>query len=150
MDFLKKRFSTCKFVRSGFVNGMFVEDENAVGLEVKVSRDGCAGEEIVHRFVKLNAVGGGLMIEKEVNVCIVPVTHADLNLIGHFEQGMNIAHLAKPGDQVRIEMLVALGADVNGFAQAECVHGHGRTACVKVFGVCGKDLAVLGFDDIAP
>lgn len=132
------------------MDGMFVEDENAVGLKVKVSRDGCAREEVVHRFVKLDAEGRRLMVEKEKDVCIVSVSHADFNLIGHLEQGMNIAHLAKPGDQIRIEMLMALSADVNGFAQAECVHGHGRAACVKVFRVSSQDLAVLGFDDVAP
>ena len=119
-------------------------------LQVEVSGEGIAGEKIVHRFVKLNAVGGGLMIEKEVNVCIVPVTHADLNLIGHFEQGMNIAHLAKPGNQIRIEMLMALSADVNGFAKTECVHGHRGAACIKIFGVSSQYLAVLRFDDVAP
>lgn len=73
---------------------MFVKDENAVGLEVKVSRNGCAGEEIVHGLVKLYAVWSSLVVEQEKDVGIVSVAHADFDLIGHFEQGMNVAHLA--------------------------------------------------------
>ena len=75
-------------------DGMFVEHENAVGLEVEISRDGCSGEEIVHGFVKLDAVRRGLMVEQEVDVGIVPVPHANLDLIRHFEQRMKVAHLA--------------------------------------------------------
>ena len=75
---------------------MFVEDEDAVRLEVEIARDGCATQEIVHRFVKLNAVWRGLMVEQKIDVRIVSVTHADLNLIGNFDQGMDVAQLAEP------------------------------------------------------
>jgi hypothetical protein len=129
---------------------MFVEDQNAVRLEVKVSGNSCAGQEVMHGLVKLDAEGRSLMVEEEKDVGIVFVAHADLNLIGHFEQRMNIAHLTKPGNEVGIEMLMALSADVDGLSKAERVHGHGGTACVEVFGVGSEDLAVLGFDDIAP
>ena len=129
---------------------MFVEDENAVRLEVEVSRNSCAGEEIVHGLVKLYAVWSSLVVEQEKDVRIVSVAHADFDLIGYFEQRVNVAHLPKPREQIGVEMLMALGADVDGFTQAEGVHGHGGTACVEVFGVGSEDLAVLGFDDVAP
>ena len=131
-------------------DSVFVEDENTVRLEVKVPGNSCAGKEIVHGFVKLNAVWSGLMIEQEIDVGIVFVPHADFNLIGHFKQRMDIAHLPKPGEQVSIEMLMALGADVDGFSKAKRVHRHRRAARIKVFGVGGQYLAVLGFDDVAP
>ncbi len=47
-------------------------------------------------------------------------------------------------------MLVALRADVNGFAQAESVHRHGRPAGVEILRVGGQHLAVLRLDDVAP
>ena len=48
--------------------------------------------------------------------------------IRHLEQGMEVAQLAQPGDQIVVEMLVALGADIDGLAQTEGVHGHRRAA----------------------
>src|SRR5262249_7434898 len=135
---------------SGFVNGVFVEDENAVGLQVEISGNGCAGQKIVHGFVKLDAERRALMVEKEIDVSVISVSHADFDLVGDLEQRMNIAHLPKPGEEVGIEMLMALGADVDGLAQTEGVHGHGRAACIKIFGVGSQYLAVLGFDDVAP
>jgi hypothetical protein len=136
---------------SGFAgDGVFVEDEDAVRLQVEISGNGCAREKIVHWLVKLDPEWRALMVEEEEDVGIVSMAHADFDLIGHFEQGMNIAHLPKPGDEIGIKMLMALGADVDGFAKPECMHRHRRTACVKVFGVRGEDLAVLGLDDVAP
>ena len=116
---------------------MFVEDEDAVRLEIEISRDGGAGEEIVHRLVKLDAVGCRLMVKQKEDIRIVFVAHADFNLIGHFEQGMDVAQLAKPRDEVGVEVLMTLCANVDGFAKAEGVHGHGRTASVEIFGVGG-------------
>lgn len=40
-----------------FVFRMFVEDEHPVGRQVVIAGKGVAGEEIVHRFVKLDADG---------------------------------------------------------------------------------------------
>ena len=45
---------------------------------------------------------------------------------------------------------MALGADVDGFAEAECVHRYGRLASVEIFRIGGEDLAVLGLDDVTP
>ena len=109
-----------------------------------------ARQKIVHRFEKRDADRAVLMVEQEIDFHVVLLPHADLDLVRHFEQGMNVAHLPKPREQIGVEMLMALGADVNGFTQAEGMHGHGRTACVEVFGVGSEDLAVLGFDDVAP
>ena len=129
---------------------MFIKDENAVRLQVKISGNGCATQKIVHGFVKLDAERRALMVEQEKDVRIVSVSHADFDLFRDLEQRMDVAHLTKPGEEIGIEMLMALGADVNGFAKAEGVHRHGRTACIKIFGVGSEDLAVLGFDDVAP
>jgi len=46
-------------------NPMFVENEHAMRLEVKISRDSGAGKKIVHRFVELNAQGRIPVIQKE-------------------------------------------------------------------------------------
>jgi len=69
MSFLKRRSSTRYLIveslhlNSGFGgDGVFVEDENAMGLEIEISGNGCAGEEIMHGFVKLDAEWRGLMI----------------------------------------------------------------------------------------
>src|SRR6266850_2214390 len=90
------------------------------------------------------------MIEKEKNAIVISLAQADFDIIRHLEQGMEVTQLAQPGEQVVVEMLVALGADIDGLAQTEGVHGHRRAAVVKVFGIGGQDLAVLRFDEIAP
>ena len=76
--------------------------------------------------------------------------HADLDVFGHFEQRMQAAHLAQPGDEVVVKMLVAHGADVNGLAEAEVVHRHGRPAGVKILRISRQHLAALRLDDVAP
>ena len=129
---------------------MFVEDEDAMWLEVEISGNGGAGEEIMHGLIKLDAVRGSIVIEQKINVGVVFVAHADFDLIGHFDQRMDIAELAEPGDEIGVEMLMALGADVNRFAEAEGVHRHGRAAGIKILGVGRKNLAVLRFDDVTP
>src|SRR6267378_107157 len=78
------------------------------------------------------------------------MAHTDLELIGYFEQGMDIAQLAEPGNQIGVEMLMALGADIDGFAETEGVHCHRRFARVEILRIGGEDLAVLGLDNIAP
>ena len=69
-----------------------------MGLDVKISRNGGAAQEIVHGLVKLNPVRCGVVVEEEKDVGIIFVAHADLNLVRHFEQRMNVAQLAEPGD----------------------------------------------------
>ena len=63
---------------------------------------------------------------------------------------MQPAHLAQPGDEVVIKMLVAHGAEVNGPAQAEGVHRQGRPAGIKILGISRQNLAALRLDDVAP
>src|SRR5208282_2025359 len=109
-----------------------------------------AGKEIVHRFVKLDPEGGELMVKQEEDAFVLFLAESDLDGIRNLEQGMEITKLAQPGDQVAVEMLMALSADIDGFAKAEGVHGHGWPAGVEVFGEGGEDLAFLRFDDIAP
>ena len=63
---------------------------------------------------------------------------------------MNIAHLPQPGEQIVIKVLMALGANVDGFAKAKGVHRHRGLAGIEVLRVSGEDLAILGFDNVAP
>ena len=91
---------------------MFVEDEHAVPRKVVVAGDGVAGEVVVHRLVKMDADGRILMVEQEINPRAFLLAHADLDIFGDFEQGLPPAHLAQPGNEVVIEMLVAQRADV--------------------------------------
>ena len=69
---------------------------------------------------------------------------------GTFNSGCRPPMLPQPRHQVVIEMLVALGADVNGLAEAEGVHGDGGLAGVKILGIGRQYLAALRLDQIAP
>ena len=133
-----------------FVFGMFVEDEHAVRREVVVAGEGVAGEEIVHGLVKLDAHGRILVVEQKKDAHAFLLAHADFDVFGHFEQGLQAAHLAQPRNEVVIKMLVAHRADVNGLAEAEVVHGHGGAAGVKILRVSRQNLAALRLDDVAP
>ena len=104
----------------------------------------------MHRFVELDANRRILMVEQEVNPGVVFLAQTDLHRVGHFEQRKEVAQLAQPHDQVVVKVLVAHRADVNGFAEAEGVHGQCRSAGVKILCVGGEDLAFLGFDEVAP
>ena len=129
---------------------MLIQNEHAVRLQVEIAGKCVACKEIVHRFIKLDAKGRTLMVEKEKDVGIVFLAHADFDLVRHFEQRMNVAHLTKPSDQIGVEMLMALGADIDSFSKAKSVHGHGRAAGVEILGIGGENLATLGFDNVAP
>ena len=129
---------------------MFVKDQHAVRRDVVVAGERVAREEIVHRFVELDADGRVLVVEQEENAHAFLFAHADFDVFGNLEQRLQSAHLAQPDDEVVIKMLVAHGADVNGLAEAEGVHRHGGPAGVKILRVRRQNLATLRLDDVAP
>ena len=135
---------------SGLLSGMFVQNENAVRLQIVISGKRVSGQKIVHRFIKLQPQRGALMVQKEIDFRIVLLPQADFDVVGDLEQRMEVAQLPQPDHEVGIEMLMALCADVNCFAQSKGVHGYGGPAGIKVLRVGGEDLAILWFDDIAP
>src|SRR6266404_3483784 len=63
---------------------------------------------------------------------------------------MKIAHLAQPGDKIAVKMLMALGADVNSFAQTIIVESQGGPSGIEIFGEGSQDLTFPGFDNVAP
>src|SRR6185369_8104529 len=119
-------------------------------LQIIVARECITGEEIMHRFVELNSYRRSLMVQQEKNAGIVFLPHADLDGIGHFEERVEVAHLAQPDDQVAIKGLMTLRADVDGFAKPIRIHGHSRAARVTVFGIRGENLTLLRLEQIAP
>jgi hypothetical protein len=129
---------------------MFVEDKNAMGLEVIIAGESVAGEEVVHGFVKLKAQRRALMIKQKEYTCIVFLPETHLNSVGHFQEGMEIAHLTQPGDQVAIKMGMTLGTDVYGLPQTVIVESHRRAASIELFGESGQDLAFLWGDNVTP
>jgi len=99
---------------------------------------------------ELDAQGRRLVIEEEENAQIVPLPHRDFHAVGDFEQRVEAAQLAQPHHEVGVKVLVALGADVNGLAQAESIHRDRGAARVEILRVGGDDLAFLGLDEVAP
>ena len=61
-----------------------------MGLEVVVAGEGGVGQEVVHRFVELDAQGRGLMVEQEKHLGAGPLAHAHLDRLGDLEEGMEI------------------------------------------------------------
>ena len=100
--------------------------------EVIVAGKGVARQVVMHRLVKLDADGRVLVVEQKVNAGAFFFPHADLDIFRNLEQRVQGAHLAQPGNEVVIKILVALGADVNGLAEAESVHRQGGAAGVKI------------------
>ena len=90
------------------------------------------------------------MIQEEKHLRIVLLTEAHLDVVRNFQQWMKIAKLSQPDDEITVKMLMALGADVNGFPESKSVHGHGRFAGIEILGIGRQDLARPGFDDVAP
>ena len=82
----------------------------------------------MHRLVKLDAHRRVLVIQQEENLRAFLFPHAHLHGVRHLEQRMQIAHLAQPGDEIVVKMLVALRADIYRLAQAVGIHRHGRAA----------------------
>src|SRR5215471_11764464 len=70
---------------------MFVEHQDAMRLEVVIAGESVAGEIIVHRLVKLHAKWRSLVIQQKINLCIVLLPHADLDIIRNLEQWLQIA-----------------------------------------------------------
>src|SRR5882724_4188193 len=116
----------------GFRRRMVIEHEDAVGREVEITGDGRAGEEIVHGLVELDADGGVLVVQQEIDAGVFLLAQADLDGVGHFQEGLDVAGLPEPDDEVLVKMLVAHGADVDGLAEAEIVQGHGRATGVEI------------------
>lgn len=130
--------------------GMFVQHQHAVGREVVVAGDVCAGQVIVHRLVKLDANRGVLVVKQEKHLRSLLLAEADLDRVRHLDQRMQAADLPQPNHQVVVKRLLALRADVNGLAEAKVVQSERGFAGVEIFGVGGKHLAFLRFDDVAP
>ena len=84
-----------------FVFGMFVEDEHAVRRKVVVAGEGVAREEVVHGLVKLDAHGRILVVEQKEDARAFLFAHADFDVFGDFEQGLQAAHLAQPRQRGR-------------------------------------------------
>lgn len=91
-----------------------VEHEHAVRREIVVAGEGLAGQKIVHRLVEGDAHGGILVVEQEINLLVALLPEADFDVVGHLEQRMEVAQLARPQDQVEIKTLLADRADVDG------------------------------------
>ena len=91
--------------------------------QVVITGKRAAGQEIVHGFVELDAHGRVLMIDQNIHPHARFLAHADLDVIRHFQQGLNAAGLPQPQDEVVIKGLVALGADIDGLAQPIGVQG---------------------------
>jgi hypothetical protein len=129
---------------------LFIDDQHSVWWQIVITLEIAAGQEIVDRFVEVDADRGRLMVEEEIGAALAALAEADLDGIGHLEQREEVAELPQPHDQVVVEMLVAHGAEVDGLAQAEGVHGHDRPPGIKILGVGGQDLAAARLDEIAP
>src|SRR5476651_912906 len=90
------------------------------------------------------------MVEEKINAGAFFFPHADLNTFGNFEEWMEVAHLAQPENKIVVKMLVALGADVNGLAEAEGVHRQGGAPGVKILHIGRENLAALRLNEVAP
>src|SRR5262245_56551954 len=90
------------------------------------------------------------MVDQEVDLGLVLLTHADFDGVGHFQKRIDAAELAQPHGEIVVKELMADRADVNGPPIAIGMSGHGGASGVEILGVTANDLATLGFDDIAP
>src|SRR5258705_13995824 len=87
-----------RLMRSGrmAVFGLFVQHEHAVRRQIVASGERVSGQEIVHRFVKVQAHRRTLVIQEEENPLAVLLTHTDLDRVRHFEQWVEAAEIAQP------------------------------------------------------
>ena len=118
--------------------------------QIVIAGDGLARQKVVRGFEELDSNCRVLMVEKEVEPGFVFLPHADLHVLGNFQQRDEIAHLAQPHDEVLVERLMAHGPDVDRRPQSEAVHRHGRATAVKVLRIGREDLAILRFNQVTP
>ena len=90
------------------------------------------------------------MVQQEKDFAILFLTKADLDVIRHFEEWMQITKLPKPNHQVIVKMLMAESADVDRFAESEILHRDRGPSGIEILGVSSKYLAFLRLDNITP
>ena len=129
---------------------MFVQHQHAVRRQIVRPGEGRAREEVVHRFVELDAHWRGLMVEQEENFPIVRLAHAHFHVVRHFEQRMETAQLPQPHGEVVVKVLLAHRADIDRLAESERVQRHRWFTRVKILRIRGENLAALRLDDVAP
>ena len=94
-------------LRLCFGRAMFIQYQDAMGWQIVVSGESISGQKVMHRFIELEPKWRVLMIQKEIYPGIIFLPQTDLNVIGHFQQRMQVAQLPQPNDQIIIEVLVA-------------------------------------------